>query len=81
MSIVSVPLHRVHIKCDLVSGYVKVGVRSSLPVQGFNFILGNDLAGENVMPVLEVLDVPEVSCGSEDLGKRFPEVFSACAVT
>ncbi len=81
MSIVPVPLHRVHIKCDLVSGYVKVGVRSSLPVPGVDFILGNDLAGANVMPVLEVLDVPEVSCGFEDLGKRFPEVFSACAVT
>lgn len=81
MSIVPVPLHRVHIKCDLCSGCVKVGMRSSLPVPGVDFILGNDLAGANVMPVLEVLDVPEVSCGSEELGECFPEVFSACAVT
>ncbi len=53
MSIVTVPLHRVYIKCDLVSGYVKVGVRSSLPVQGVDIILGNDLAGANVMLVLK----------------------------
>lgn len=56
-------------------------MRSSLPVQGVDFIFGNDLAGRKVMPILEVLDVPEVSCSSDKLKKKFPEVFSACAVT
>ena len=40
-----VPLHKVHLKCGLVTGAVVVGVRPSLPVQGVSLILGNDLAG------------------------------------
>ena len=41
----SVPLHGVYLKCDLVTGPVIVGIRPSLPVQGVSLILGNDLAG------------------------------------
>ena len=44
--IVSVPLHVVNLKTNLVSGPVMVGIRPSLPIQG---ILGNNLAGERVM--------------------------------
>ena len=44
----SVPLHSVHLECDLVSGPVIVGVRPSLSVHGVSFILGNDLAGQRV---------------------------------
>ena len=45
----SVPLHGIHLECDLVTGPVIVGVRPSLPVQGVSLILGNDLAGKRVM--------------------------------
>ncbi len=38
MQVVPVPLHRVHLDCTLVSGFVRVGVRSSLPVTGVTFI-------------------------------------------
>ena len=43
-----VPLHKVHLKCGLVTGAVVVGVRPSLPVQGVSLILGNNLAGGQV---------------------------------
>ena len=33
MGFVPVPLHLVHLKCDLVSGIFKVGVRHNLPVK------------------------------------------------
>jgi len=46
---VSVPLHRVHLKCNLVEGRVTVGIRHSLPVRSVSLILGNDLAGQQVM--------------------------------
>lgn len=81
MLVVPVPLHRVHLDCPLVSGFVRVGIRNSLPVKGITFILGNDLAGGNVVPAPEVTDVPSVCLDSNDVANFHPEVFSACAVT
>ena len=49
LGVVSVPLHVVNLKTNLVSGPVMVGIRTSLPIQGVSLILGNDLAGERVM--------------------------------
>lgn len=45
MQCINVPLHNVYLKSDLVTGTVKLGVRSQLPVEGVGVILGNDLAG------------------------------------
>jgi len=81
MQVVSVPLHQVHLQCTLVSGLVRVGIRSSLPVKGITFILGNDLAGGKVLPAPEVTDAPCVCSVSDDVISLHPEVFSACAVT
>ena len=50
-----VPLHKVHLKCGLVTAAVVVGVRPSLPVQGVSLILGNDLAGGQVACISNVL--------------------------
>lgn len=80
MQVVSVPLHNVHLQCTLVSGVVRVGIRTSLPVKGITLILGNDLAGGKVLPAPEVTDVPQV-CPMVDVADLHPEVFSACAVT
>jgi len=46
---VSVPLHSIHLKSDLVTGPVIVGMRPFLPVQDVSLILGNDLAGDRVI--------------------------------
>lgn len=45
----SVPLHNVYLSSNLISGPITVGVRSSLPFEGVNFLLGNDLAGDKVV--------------------------------
>ena len=58
-----------------------MGVQPALPVPGVTFILGNDIAGGKVLPVLEVLDIPEISSMSDRLAKEFPGVFPACVVT
>ena len=42
----SIPLHKITLNCDIVSGPVTVGVRHSLPVKEIDLILGNDLTGE-----------------------------------
>uniref|UniRef100_A0A672PHY8 CCHC-type domain-containing protein n=1 Tax=Sinocyclocheilus grahami TaxID=75366 RepID=A0A672PHY8_SINGR len=81
MQVVPVPLHRVHLDSTLVSGFVRVGIRRSLPMKGITFILGNDLAGGKVVPAPEVTDVPSDCLNSNDVANFHPEVFSACAVT
>lgn len=74
--IVSVPLHFVNLKSDLVSGQVKVGLRSSLPVKGVSLLLGNDLAGGKVVPSVQLTVKPSTEEIMED-----PDVFPSCAVT
>ena len=78
---VNAPLHEVDLKSDLVSGKVKVGVRPSLPVKGVSIILGNDLAGERVVPSPVVSERPCESDETNRLVEEFPHVFPACAVT
>ena len=50
LGIISVPLHTIYLKSDLVSGAAIVGLRPTLPIEGVSLILGNDLAGEKVIP-------------------------------
>ena len=76
MEIINVPLHQIHLKTDLVSGPVKIGVRPELPVKGVSMLLGNDLAGGKVFPDPIVTDKP---CLQEDDQEK--EIFPVCAVT
>ena len=47
----SVPLCKLMLDSELVKGEVVVRVRSSLPIEGIDVILGNNLAGERVWSV------------------------------
>lgn len=82
---VNVPLHRIHLNSELVSGSVIVGVVSDLPVDGVSLLLGNDLAGERVKvsdePRLTANPDPAADSGTEELEEEFPELFPACVVT
>ena len=46
---VNVPLHKVNLVSDLVTGSVVVGTRPTLPIKGVYLLLGNDLAGGKVV--------------------------------
>ncbi|XP_067263779.1 uncharacterized protein [Chanodichthys erythropterus] len=81
MGVIKVPLHQIHLQSDLVSGFVRVGIRSSFPVKGVAFILGNDLAGGKVSPVPEVIDKPDCFIHADDIADHFPDVFAASVVT
>ncbi|XP_055721489.1 uncharacterized protein LOC129813225 [Salvelinus fontinalis] len=85
LNTLSVPLHKMMLDCGLVKGEVVVGVRPSLPIEGIDVILGNNLAGERVWPVafpsLVVSTKPSVVEIPDESVQSFPEVFSACAVT
>lgn len=74
----SVPLHWVHLVSDLVLGRFRVGVVSTLPVKGVPLLLGNNIAGGNVTPVLEVVDNPEIKTADDKLVQAFSHVFPAC---
>ena len=63
---VSVPLHTVYLRCGLVTGPVVVEARPSIPIQGIVLLLGNDLAGNKVIPGLAVDNNPELA---EDVDK------------
>ena len=78
---ISVPLHKIHLQSDLVSGAVIVGIKSSLPVKGISMLLGNDLAGCKVFPEVCVVQTPISSASAEQLTDEFPNIFSACADT
>ena len=54
----SAPLHQVYISSSHVNGPVTVGITSSLPINGIDFLLGNDLAGGKVVANSLVTDMP-----------------------
>ena len=81
MDTFTVPLHRVSLTSDLVTGddnkYVTVGIRPELPIKGVHMLLGNDLAGVKVFPDPIVVHQPEMKL--DDVEKN--DIFPQCAVT
>ncbi len=54
-------------------------MRTQLPVEGVEMILGNDLAGTKVFPYPIVSAEPDVS--GQDVLSQFPSLLPSCAVT
>lgn len=74
------PVHCVHVESNLITGFFPVAVCPELPIEGIDFLMGNDIAGGKVTPALEVLYTPL----RIDDGKPSPtelELYPACAVT
>ena len=55
---INVPLHNIYLSSDLVNGPVAVGIRQTLPFKGVHLLLGNNLAGDNVVVNPLVTDTP-----------------------
>lgn len=77
----AVPLHKVFLRSNLVSGYVTVGVVPTLPIDGVGLLLGNDLAGDLVTVTPVVSSVPCEPPETLALEEQCPEVFPVCVVT
>ena len=78
LGVIDVPLHRIYLKSDLITGPVIVGVRPTLPVQGVSLLLGNDLAGGKVVPDPIVCETLTSDVASKD---ENDDLYPACAVT
>ena len=76
----SVPRHNIRLVSRLVSGPVTVGVRSSLPHEGIQLILGNDLVGDKVI-VDPILTARPCVDSVDPVQQKSPGRYSACAVT
>ena len=74
------PLHSVHIMSGLATGFFPVAVRPSFPPDSVHFIMGNDVAGSKVFPVLEVVS-PIHRAHYDCRAKHHPGVLVAKALT
>ena len=81
LGVISVPLHKVYLRSELVRGPVIIGVRPTLPIQGVSLILGNDLAGGKVKPKLQVVSNLGRLLSSATASDGLSGTFPACVVT
>lgn len=86
LNVMSVPLHKIVLQSVLVQGEVEVAVRSCLPVEGVQVILGNDLAGDRVWrndsPHLVVTPCPMILKSDGDDSLTCPSsVLPSCVIT
>ncbi|KAJ8035076.1 hypothetical protein HOLleu_22172 [Holothuria leucospilota] len=79
--LISVPLHKINLKSDLVSVSVIVGVRRTLPVKRISLLLSNGLACGKVTANAIVTNETCNFDNTEQFEKEFPDLFPACAVT
>ena len=74
-------MHTINLNSDLVSREVVVGLCPMLPMEGVSLILGNDLAGERVIPDLQVVTEQEVMKKVDGDVEATSHFFPACAMT
>ena len=78
---INVPLHRVNLVSDIVSGSVVVGEMKTQPAKGVSMLLENDLAGGKVIAEPKVVMEPVTSAETEKIEEEIPGVFPYCVVT
>ncbi|XP_037776259.1 uncharacterized protein LOC119573219 [Penaeus monodon] len=74
-------LAEIHLDCDMVKGPVTVGVVDKIPIPNASFLMGNDLAGDLIIPELRVTDTPLLYNNTTELEMEQPYLFPGCAVT
>ena len=82
-TVIDLPLHRVFLKSNLVSGPITVAVTRRLPegITGVTLILGNDVAGSKVLLNPHMTDRPSCDVSTEALENEIPGIFPSCAIT
>ena len=78
LGVMSVPLHVVYLSSNLITGTATVGTRPTLLIKGISLILGNDLAGNKVIPELQLISDLEPT---QESSAFKTDIFPACAIT
>ena len=78
---INVPLHRVNLVSDIVSGSVVVGVMENLPAKGVSMLLGNDLARGKVIAEPDVVMEPVTSAETDKIEEEIYSVIPSCGMT
>ena len=78
---INVPLHRVNLVSDIVSGSVVVGVMETLPAKGVSMLLGNDLARGKVIAESDVVIEPVTSAETDKIEEEIYSVIPSCGMT
>ncbi len=84
MGVVKVPLHTLHIRSDLITGFVKVAVRTQLPVKGVIMIVATIFSKwRKYFPFLKSSRIRLVrfSASSKERCVEDLTVFPACVIT
>ena len=74
-------MHNIRLNSDLVSGGVSIGVIDSLPFDGIQLLLGNDLTGERVTVNPIMTNKPCSIPISTVIEQEIPNLYPSCAVT
>ena len=74
----SVPLCSIFLDCGLVSKIISVGVIDKLPIEGVDFVMGNDLAGRRIVPDPILVDKPLLESPTAELELTQPNLFPVC---
>ena len=80
MRLMPSPLHGIHIKSGLVTGFFPVVAHAGFPIEVVHFIMGNDMAGSKVFPVPEVVS-PILHSEYDCRAKHHPGAMVAIALT
>ena len=78
---VTLPLCKLFLKSGFGSQYIVAAVKESLPVEQVALLLGNDIAGENVLPDPVVTFRPSKENLTAELENKVPGIFPSCVVT
>ena len=75
------PLHKANLVLDLVTGYVVMGTRPTLPIKRVYLMLGNNLAGGKAVADHEVTSKLITLVSTKTLGEvipGIPKIFTKC---
>lgn len=64
-----------------ITAFFRVAIYSYFPIDGVDFIMGNDIASSNVYPAPEVVDVPISESEHDHLAQNHPGVFTVSILT
>ena len=78
---VSLPLCRLFVRSDLVTGYVDFAVEDNLVIDNVHILLGNEVSGDKVIPDPVVCPVPVQNVGIVELERKNPYLFPSCVTT